>query len=131
MPERFLTNSYSYHHGYYDHAEREFRGFGRVEQLDTEDFISFKLSNANNVVEEDLHQPPVKTVTWFHTGAYFNEQKILDQFEKEYNKSPWEFDLPKPILPAGLTADENREALRACKGNIASPGNIYNGNGSR
>jgi hypothetical protein len=77
-----FTNSYSYHHGYYDFSEREFRGFGRVEQLDTEDFTNFKLSNANNVVEEDLHQPPVKTVTWFHTGAYFNEQKILDQFEK-------------------------------------------------
>ncbi|HVX25223.1 MAG TPA: SpvB/TcaC N-terminal domain-containing protein, partial [Parafilimonas sp.] len=45
-----FTNKYSYHHGYYDHVEREFRGFGRVEQTDTEDFINFKLSGANNVV---------------------------------------------------------------------------------
>ena len=125
-----FTKSYSYHHGYYDHAEREFRGFGKVEQLDTEDFTSFKLSNANNVVEEDLHQPPVKTITWFHTGAYFNEQKILNQFEEEYNKGPLEFDLPQPVLPAGLTADENREALRACKGTVlrqeiyANDGNV-------
>ncbi|MDB5279413.1 MAG: spvB [Ferruginibacter sp.] len=111
-----FTNAYVYHHGYYDHAEREFRGFGKVEQLDTEDFTSFKLSNANNVVEEDLHQPPAKTVTWFHTGGWVNEQKILDQFNGEYNKGPFEFDLPKPLLPAGLTADENREAFRACKG---------------
>ena len=34
---RFVS-SYQYHHGYYDHAEREFRGFGMVEQTDTEDF---------------------------------------------------------------------------------------------
>ena len=113
-----FTSSYLYHHGYYDQPQREFRGFGRVDQLDTEDFTSFKLSNANNVVEEDLHQPPVKTITWFHTGAYFNEQKILDQFDEEYTKGIFEFELPKPLLPAGLTADENRQALRACKGMV-------------
>ena len=124
-----FTNTYSYHHGYYDHAEREFRGFGRVEQTDTEDFTSFKLSGANNIVEEDLHQPPVKTITWYHTGAYFNQQKILDQFEEEYNKSPFEFDLPKPILPNGLTAEESREALRACKG-IVLRQEIYSTDGS-
>ena len=125
----FFTNSYSYHHGYYDHAEREFRGFGRVEQTDTEDFTNFKLSGANNVVEEDLHQPPVKTITWFHTGAYFNEQKILDQFEEEYNKGPFEFDLPKSLLPNGIKSDESREALRACKG-IVLRQEIYAADGS-
>jgi RHS repeat-associated protein len=124
-----FTNSYTYHHGYYDHAEREFRGFGRAEQTDTEDFVNFKLSGANNVVEEDLHQPPVKTVTWFHTGAWFDQQKILDQFEEEYNKGPFEFDLPKPILPDGLTAEESREALRACKG-IVLRQEVYSTDGS-
>ncbi len=112
----YFTNEYSYHHGYYDHAEREFRGFGRVEQTDTEDFSNFILSGANNVVEEDLHQPPVKTITWYHTGAYFNQQNILDQFAHEYNRGPFEFDLPKPLLPDGLNPVESREALRACKG---------------
>ena len=34
---RFVT-SYTYHHGYFDGPEREFRGFGRVDQLDTEEF---------------------------------------------------------------------------------------------
>lgn len=113
----FFTNSYTYHHGYYDHPEREFRGFGRVEQTDTEDFENFKLSGASNVVEhEDLHQPPVKTITWFHTGAYFNEQNILNHFSDEYNVGSFEFELPQPVLPEGLTAIECREALRACKG---------------
>src|SRR5690606_22909415 len=30
--------TYRYSHGYYDRDGREFRGFGRVEQLDTESF---------------------------------------------------------------------------------------------
>ena len=124
-----FTNSYSYHHGYFDHAEREFRGFGRVGQIDTEDFTSFKISGANNIVEADLHQPPVKTITWYHTGAYFNQQQIFDQLEEEYNKSVFEFDLPKPILPNGLTADESREALRACKGTMLRQ-EVYSMDGS-
>ena len=33
---RFVTR-YAYHHGYYDGVEREFRGFGMVEQHDTEE----------------------------------------------------------------------------------------------
>src|SRR5262249_19597847 len=33
---RFVTR-YTYHHGYFDGVEREFRGFGMVEQLDTEE----------------------------------------------------------------------------------------------
>jgi len=33
---RFVTR-YAYHHGFFDGAEREFRGFGMVEQWDTEE----------------------------------------------------------------------------------------------
>ena len=36
-----LTTEYRYHHGYWDGAEREFRGFGRVEQRDTETFEDY------------------------------------------------------------------------------------------
>ena len=36
---RFVAR-YTYHHGFYDGLEREFRGFGRVDQLDTEDIAS-------------------------------------------------------------------------------------------
>ena len=36
-----LTTEYRYHHGYWDGAEREFRGFGMVEQLDTETFDDY------------------------------------------------------------------------------------------
>ncbi len=33
-----LVSSYDYHHGYFDGKEREFRGFGLVETIDTETF---------------------------------------------------------------------------------------------
>ena len=42
---RFVTR-YSYHHGFYDGVEREFRGFGRVDQLDTEAFAALSESGS-------------------------------------------------------------------------------------
>jgi RHS repeat-associated protein len=116
--ETIFTSSYKYAHGYFDRSENEFRGFGRVEQLDTEEFNRFKLNDAKNVVEEELHQPPVKTVSWFHTGAFFGRDKILNQFKSEYFQNPDfdEYELPEPVIADDLSADELREALRALKG---------------
>ena len=130
-----FTNSYSYHHGYYDHAEREFRGFGRVEQVDTELFGEFTKRNASgdNISDDHtLYQPPVKTITWHHTGAFLNREKILSQFSEEYFPNWFEAlrpdeenvlgsfrenKLPEPDLEGtDLTTEEWREALRACKG---------------
>ena len=39
-----LVTTYKYHHGYFDGREREFRGFGRVDQFDTETFEDFTQS---------------------------------------------------------------------------------------
>ena len=119
-----FANTYSYHHGYYDHAEREFRGFGRVEQVDVEDFGKFVEGNgASPYITDDktLYQPPVKTVTWFHTGAFMGRERILSQFREEYFQPEienfTELELPEPAIePENLSADEWREALRACKG---------------
>ena len=41
------VNDYTYHHGYYDGLEREFRGFGMVETWDTESFEAFSSSNSS------------------------------------------------------------------------------------
>ena len=68
-----FSSTYSYHHGYFDGAEREFRGFGRVEQVDVEAYGTFAQGNiASPYITDDktLYQPPVKTVTWYHTGAF-------------------------------------------------------------
>jgi len=116
--QTIFTSSYSYRHGYFDHEEREFRGFARVEQLDTEDFEQFKINDAKNVVEDYLHQPPVRSVSWFHTGAYLRKEKILHQCESEYFKNEHfsEYDIPEPLITDDLSADELWEAYRACKG---------------
>src|ERR1051326_2164556 len=112
----YLSNEYVYHHGYYDHAEREYRGFGMVEQIDTETFDQFVKSGASNVVDQPLHQAPVLTKTWFHTGAFFHETDLLALFRREYFQNPSEYHLPLPQLPITITtAQERREAARACK----------------
>jgi RHS repeat-associated protein len=117
-----FTNQYKYHHGYYDYKEREFRGFGRVDQTDTEDFENYKkFANPDGsiqLVDERFHMPPMLSKTWFHTGAFLDNEKILDQFAHEYyqNEIVPEKKLQEPVLPSDWTTDEWREALRACKG---------------
>ncbi|CAN5844879.1 hypothetical protein BH18ACI4_BH18ACI4_08570 [soil metagenome] len=119
--------TYSYHHGYFDGAEREFRGFGRVEQVDVESYGQFKKGNADSpyiTSDETLYQPPVKTVTWFHTGAAIDRSRILRQFEKEYFPARYTTTFKeKPLSEPDLSSDdpsgdEWREALRACKGTV-------------
>lgn len=132
---RFVSE-YKYHHGYYDHAEREFRGFGMVEQTDTETFEHWIKGSASNIVEELLHQEPMVSKTWFHTGAFIRKDNILDQFKEEYwyaelerkgfsvvhheKKLPDARLVTAPGLDASvlnkLCAQEWQEALRACKG---------------
>jgi len=112
------TSNYAYHHGYYDAHEREFRGFGRIDQLDSESFPQLASSGAANAVEARLHQPPILTRTWFHTGAAFDQKQRLYALAHEYyqNLSLAKHLLPDVSLPVGLGLDEEREALRACKG---------------
>ena len=42
-----FSSEYRYHHGYYDHQEREFRGFGMVEQIDTEFYENWQANNSD------------------------------------------------------------------------------------
>src|SRR5262249_26561974 len=73
----FVTN-YTYHHGYFDGIEREFRGFGMVEQLDTEQFDALregeKIGGTN--VDRSSHVSPVLTKTWFHTGVSLGSGQV-------------------------------------------------------
>jgi hypothetical protein len=130
-----FTSEYKYHHGYYDHPEREFRGFGMVEQIDSEHYAEWIRNNATNQLEEseELYQKPVLTKTWFHTGAFFDRERILTHFKdeywyEEYNRrfSSVSLNVSEPELPdaqlsddiKALIGDEYREALRACKGMV-------------
>lgn len=119
-----FSSTYSYHHGYFDGIEREFRGFGRVEQRDVESYGAFTQGNiASPYITDDheLYQPPIKTVTWYHTGAALDRERILSVFKDEYYpiRGFTEHQLPEPTLtPTDLSAEEWREAIRACKGMV-------------
>ena len=128
------SRRYAYHHGYFDGMEREFRGFGMVEQWDTEEYAALgrkpDIPTGDNI-DASSHVPPVLTRTWFHTGAYLGGQRISNYFAGlldakdigEYYREPGLDDaeaqallLPDTILPEGLTPEEEREACRALKG---------------
>jgi len=91
-----LVTTYTYHHGYYDGREREFRGFGRVDQCDTEFFDQFtgtSLHGEEAIFDNNqpgFHVPPIETRTWFHTGIYFDPERVIDhreltrQYRREY-----------------------------------------------
>jgi RHS repeat-associated protein len=101
-----LVTTYAYHHGYFDGVEREFRGFGRVDQRDAESV---------GTGEDELDQPPVVTKTWFHTGAWQDEATLENVFATEW----WDGDtvvLEDTVMPADLTPGRTREAHRALKG---------------
>jgi RHS repeat-associated protein len=103
-----LVTRYRYHHGYFDGYEREFRGFACVEQWDAESFTG-----------GELELPPVRTVTWFHTGAWLERERLERELAKEYyDQDPQAPLLPDTTLPAGLTVREEREAARALRGQI-------------
>ncbi|MFN0088302.1 MAG: SpvB/TcaC N-terminal domain-containing protein [Blastocatellia bacterium] len=130
---RFVTR-YAYHHGYFDGVEREFRGFGMVERLDTEEFAALSASPefpAATNIDEASHVPPVLTRTWFHTGVHIGRDRVSNFFAGllddrdagEYYREPGWTDadarahlLEDTVLPEGLTTEEEREACRALKG---------------
>jgi RHS repeat-associated protein len=140
----FVTR-YAYHHGYFDGVEREFRGFGRVDQFDTEQFAT--LSNTTDFpqavnLDESSHVPPVCIRTWFHTGAFVEEAGISKYLEHEYYSEGDSSDamaglteseralmlLDDTVLPAAIllpdgsripydpSGEELREACRALRG---------------
>lgn len=142
----FVTR-YAYHHGDFDGPEREFRGFGMVEQWDTEEIGSLTPGTTIAVDtnwDEASYVPPVLTRTWFHTGGFLEEEPISNQYVNEYYHEGDISDqapglstaqlqkelLADTILPNTirfvdgsredyqLSAEEIREACRSLKGAI-------------
>ena len=129
---RFVTR-YAYHHGYFDGFEREFRGFGMVEQWDTDERADLVVADPSSASNFDItsNVPPVLTKTWFHVGVYLGRERVSNYFSGgldsndrgEYYREPGLNDaqaarllLEDTVLPTGLTLDEEREACRALKG---------------
>ncbi len=152
-----LVTTYAYRHGFFDGVEREFRGFGYVEQQDAESYgDSGSLFTEDTDTEVDaLHAPPVVTKTWFHTGAWPDGETVVHQMARDYFGAPDPGDpafpakwtaflaslLPDTVLPVdllqgdgtrvsyALSGEEQREAIRALKGNILRQ-EIYADDGS-
>ena len=124
-----LTTEYTYHHGYWDGAEREFRGFGRVDQRDTEVFEKYNaaglhgLNRSFEAVPNGTFSPPTETRTWFHQGP------IGDDFgeweESDFSAEFWSGDQQTLIRPPAiinflksLPRRVKRDALRTLRGSI-------------
>lgn len=115
-----FASRYRYSHGYYDGVEREFRGFARVEQTDSTDFAQLKgLQPTNTNVAWQV--PPARTVTWYHTGAFFDYSNMSEILSKEYFAPPGgePVVLDHTILPPECVEGvQQMEACRALKGRV-------------
>lgn len=110
-----LSVTYNYRHGYYDGEEREFRGFGMVEQQDEKRFEEHE----TNSVDEVHYVPPILTRSWFHTGAYVKGEVFSDHYKTEYYLGDAEaYLLPDTVIENRDALDyvSKREACRALKG---------------
>lgn len=117
-----MVTTYGYRHGYFDGDAREFRGFGRVDQCDTEEFDTFAQSDAHLQdapfvnAREPHHVPPTLTTSWFHTGALFEEGALLDRYRQEfYGGDAQAFTLGDHLVETG---DAPRAANRALRGQL-------------
>ncbi|KAK4939447.1 hypothetical protein LTR10_020253 [Elasticomyces elasticus] len=107
-----FVSRYRYAHGFYDGVEREFRGFARVEQMDESHF---------GTGDASWDAPPIRTVSWFHTGAYFNHHAMEKLLAKEYfnphDEPGLSLALDHTIIPPACSEGvQQMEACRALKG---------------
>ncbi len=78
ISRRRCVSTTSYHHGYFDGVEREFRGFGRVDRIDSEEFDggAERLFPAAVNEDEAWRSPPTLTKTWYHTGVFLGGGRV-------------------------------------------------------
>ncbi|OCL02579.1 SpvB-domain-containing protein, partial [Glonium stellatum] len=123
-----FTTRYAYHHGYYDIVEREFRGFGMVEQWDWDDISSvteMPLSGQAATNTSSAHQlAPTYTKSWFHSGLFLAGEPASLHYQQEYFQDAGAAPglgpahLPDSSLPQGLDGDDLFEAARSLRGRL-------------
>jgi RHS repeat-associated protein len=124
-----LVTEYSYHHGYWDGAEREFRGFARVDQRDTETFERFRAAVGDGAAAEQRFSPPIETRTWFHPGPV--DDAHGDWEVPDYSAEHWHEpgtdraasgmlarSVETEALLASLPRRAARDACRALRGRV-------------
>jgi RHS repeat-associated protein len=111
-----LMSEFRYHHGHWDGGEREFRGFGMVEQLDAE-------ASTTTGLDGGRRSAPTCLKTWFHLGPIGPEQG--EWFEADPRLEYWEGDTPcfpqHPDLDTLMNDNDlprraKRDAIRSLRG---------------
>jgi hypothetical protein len=125
-----LTTEYRYHHGYWDGYEREFRGFGRVDQFDTETFDDYNAQGLHGdqtqfvpVNDRLQFSPPTLTKTWFHQGPIDDgsgDWKETDFSHEFFSGDPSALGRPQSMIDMlkALPRQARRDALRTLRGSI-------------
>ncbi|WP_433633987.1 SpvB/TcaC N-terminal domain-containing protein [Halomicrococcus sp. NG-SE-24] len=131
ISENKLTTVYRYHQGYWDGGDREFRGFGFVEQEDTTTFNQYNEEGLHDEVSfehvDDEHfSEPTLTKTWFHQGPVGDE--FGEWSEVNHEREYWSEDPQVLSSPADRQANlqqlgldrrrDRRDALRALRGSV-------------
>jgi len=128
-----LATQYSYHNGYWDGAEREFRGFAQVDAQDTETFERFtttslieQAGNNLNIPEHlsfEQYSPPVLTKSWFYPGPVGQDFARWEDIDFSYQY--WQGDTTilqrtrqTSELLASLPRRARRDALRTLRGTL-------------
>lgn len=93
------TKSYRYRHGYYDADERQFMGFGFVEEVFREQGKEAPFASMGS-----------RHCRWFYTG------RVDEDYRGEFFSTPEEDSLPLPVFMAG---EEGRAQARALKASLA------------
>ncbi|MBL6448472.1 hypothetical protein JMN32_19320 [Fulvivirga sp. 29W222] len=128
------TNSYSYHNGFYDVAEREFRGFGYVETTDSQTYEEILKSNNPyypvEALDKNLYVPPVLTRQWYHTGAYELEEALNFAMEREqFNGDLEALDFPPSIYEVNTDTEAQKQSRIALAGRLIREEIFEVGNG--
>lgn len=126
-----MTTAYRYHHGYWDGVEREFRGFGMVEHLDTETFEGSGRPGLHSdtvlfhtVANQQRFAPPLLTKTWFHQGPV--DDGSGEWHEPDRVAEYWSGDTPvldhagqiETFLRTLPDRSTQRDALRSLRGSV-------------
>ncbi|HVH12887.1 MAG TPA: toxin TcdB middle/N-terminal domain-containing protein, partial [Longimicrobium sp.] len=119
---RWLTTEYSYHHGYWDGEEREFRGFGRVDWRDAEALGDGGPGGEKPAGGSARRAVPLETRTWFHPGAVRDGSGGWRgaEYSHEHWPEPGMRPFPSPVLPESTAADARarRDALCTLRGRV-------------
>ncbi|WP_404870175.1 SpvB/TcaC N-terminal domain-containing protein [Kitasatospora griseola] len=101
---------YRYHHGAWDGAEREFRGFGRVDVFD---------ARTDRAGEQST--PPTETRTWYHLGPLGpaeGDWNAPDLRPEHWSEDPARLGPTEYRLPEDAPRRALRDAARALRGRV-------------